>query len=137
MPTSKSEEFFECVWPFCGVGALRVKLLTHFMSLVCFYNYCQYYQTSGFLLRENKKTLVAWNALSKSLLCLTSGYSKMDQIKFVEDSLQKIWSAVDCTDQDCLSQTLLGPFLNTLTHILHCGDINKTKFGSWLWKWYW
>ena len=34
-------------------------------------------------------------------------FKRMDQVKFVEDSLLK----------GCLPQTFLGPFLNTLFHI--------------------
>ena len=52
-----------------------------------------------------------------------SRYSRMDQVKFVEDSLKK--SEVVCLGRPyyfkffigCLSQILLGPFLNTLSHI--------------------
>ena len=29
---NRSEELFECVWPFCGVGAYRVRILTLFIS---------------------------------------------------------------------------------------------------------
>ena len=47
------------------------------------------------------------------------------QVKFVEVSLEKIWSDMVCLGRPyqfkffrgCLSQFLLGPFLNTLTHI--------------------
>ena len=49
-------------------------------------------------------------------------YSKMHQVKFVEDSLLKIWSDMVCPLQifkGCLPQILLGPFLNTLPHIWH------------------
>ena len=42
----------------------------------------------------------------------------MDQIKFVEDILQKIWINMVCLD--CLPQILLDPFLNTLIHLGHC-----------------
>ena len=38
----------------------------------------------------------------------------MDQVKFVEDSLSKIWSDMVGGNflKDCLSQILFGPFLN-------------------------
>ena len=39
-------------------------------------------------------------------------YSRMDQIKFVEGTLYKFFKG-------CLPQILLGPFLNTLSHIKH------------------
>ena len=49
----------------------------------------------------------------------------MDQVNFVEDSLQKfeeVWSAFSRSYpfkffKGCLPQILLGPFLNTLSHI--------------------
>ena len=51
-------------------------------------------------------------------------YSRVDQVKFVEDSLQKIWRDMVLNRpypfnvfQGCLSQILLGPLLNTLSHI--------------------
>ena len=52
-------------------------------------------------------------------------YSRMDQVKFVEDSLQKIWSDIVCLGRpyhfkvfkDCLPHVSLGPFFNTLTQI--------------------
>ena len=52
-------------------------------------------------------------------------YSRMDQVKFVEDSLWKIWNDMVCWDRpylfqffkSCLPQTSFGPFLNTLSHI--------------------
>ena len=51
-------------------------------------------------------------------------YSRMDQVKFVEDSLQKRWRDMVCLSRSyhfkfskgCLPQILLGPFLNTLSH---------------------
>ena len=49
-------------------------------------------------------------------------YYRMDQVKFVEDSLWKIWRDIVCLSRPypfkffkgCLSQILLGPFLNIL-----------------------
>ena len=49
-------------------------------------------------------------------------YSRMDQIKFMEGSLLKIWRSMFCLSRPysfkcfkgCLPQILLGPFLNTL-----------------------
>ena len=53
-----------------------------------------------------KKVHSSYNETQELCISLTdinrSRYSRMDQVKFVEDSLQKI---------------LLGPFLNALTHI--------------------
>ena len=54
-----------------------------------------------------------------------SRYSRMDQVKFVEDSLQKIWDDMVCLSRPyhlrffkgCFPQILLDPFVNTLTHI--------------------
>ena len=54
-------------------------------------------------------------------LIYESKYSRMDQVKFVEDSLVedpfKFFKG-------CLPQILLGPFLNTLSHI----TLHKNKF---------
>ena len=49
----------------------------------------------------------------------------MDGVKFVEDSLKKVWSDIICLGRPyhfkffkgCLPQILLDPFLNTLTHL--------------------
>ena len=54
-------------------------------------------------------------------------YSRMDQVKFVEDSLRKILSDVVCLGRPyhfrffkgCLPKILLGPFLNTWSHMTH------------------
>ena len=50
-----------------------------------------------------------------------SKYSRMDQVKFVEDSLSKIWRDMVCLSfKFCkvyLPQILLGSFLNTLPHM--------------------
>ena len=56
------------------------------------------------------------------ILYFTNGtkYSRMDKVKFVKDSLEKIWSDMVCLSRsylfkffkDCLPQILLGPFLN-------------------------
>ena len=56
-----------------------------------------------------------------------SRYSRLDQVKFVEDSLLKTWSDMVCQSKpyhfeffkDFLPQILVGPFLNILTHIFH------------------
>ena len=53
----------------------------------------------------------------------TSGdkYSIMDQEKFAEDGLQKVWSVADHITSNffkgCLPQILLGLFLNTLRQV--------------------
>ena len=52
-------------------------------------------------------------------------YSRMNQVKFVEESLWKIWSYMLCLSRSyqfkffksCLPQIPLGPFVNTLSHI--------------------
>ena len=66
--------------------------------------------------------------LNKNLSGMKNGtkYSRMDQVKFVEDSLQRferVWSALGRPYtiklfKDCLSQILLGPFLNTLSQMI-------------------
>ena len=56
-----------------------------------------------------------------SLAIYRSRHSRMEQVKFVEDSLEDKFEVM-CFFKGCLPQTLLGPFLNTLTHmteILH------------------
>ena len=50
-----------------------------------------------------KNTLSIWGTYGTK-------YSRMDQVKFVENNLLK----------GCLTQILLGPFLNTLSHIVLC-----------------
>ena len=55
-----------------------------------------------------------------------SRYSRMEQVKVVEDSLYKVWSDIVCLGRSyhfkifkgSLTQILLGPFLNTLTHLI-------------------
>ena len=70
-------------------------------------------------------------------------YSKMDQVKFVEDSLWKIWSDMVYLSRryrfkffkGCLPQIWLSPFLNTFTQLFL--DITKTVFFSYgLWVTY-
>ena len=71
--------------------------------------------------------------------CLTvpqngTKYSRMEQVKFVEDNLQKIWSDMICLSRPChfkffkgcLPQISLGPFLNTLSQI-QLWDISKNS----------
>ena len=53
-------------------------------------------------------------------------WSRMDQVKYVEDSLLKIWSDMVYLSRPhhfkffkgCLLQISLGPFLNILSHII-------------------
>ena len=46
----------------------------------------------------------------------------MDQVKFVEDSLKKNCWSMACFPfkvfEDCILEILLGPFMNTLSHIM-------------------
>ena len=63
-------------------------------------------------------------------------YSRMDQVKFVEDSLSKIWRDMVCLSrpyplsfpEGCLPQILLGSFLNTWTHMTVIWEILITVF---------
>ena len=51
---------------------------------------------------------------------IESRYSKLDQVKFVEDSLKKFEVSRPYhfkNFQGCLPKILLGPFLNTLTQM--------------------
>ena len=48
-------------------------------------------------------------------------YSKMEQLKFLEDSLKKIWGDTVCLSRffkGSLPQISLGPFYNTLSHLV-------------------
>lgn len=72
--------------------------------------------------------------------CLTaqhgSRYSTMDQEKFAEDSLNKIWSDHFNFFKNCLSQNLLSPFLNTFFHItpVYClREKNHEIKENWKW----
>ena len=66
-----------------------------------------------------------------------SRYSRLGEVKCVEDSLWKIWSNLVYLSRPyhfkffkgCLPQILLGPFLNTLTHIfLHLTKVVIIEF---------
>ena len=56
-----------------------------------------------------------------------SKYSSLDQVKFIEDNLYEIWRDMVCLSRlysfkffkGSLSQILLGPFLNTLSHLMY------------------
>ena len=50
----------------------------------------------------------------------------MDQVKFVEDSLEKFILLEFF--KDCIPQTLLGPFLNTLTYLISITSLIKALF---------
>ena len=61
----------------------------------------------------------------KNYQCLLeTNYSRMDQLKFLEESLKKIWSDLVCLNRSChfrfckscIPQISHGPFLNTLFH---------------------
>ena len=64
-----------------------------------------------------------WTALPQFIY--ESRYSRMDQVKFVEDSLQKIGSDMVCLSRPyhfkffkgCYPRILIGLFLNTLTQM--------------------
>ena len=66
-------------------------------------------------------------------------YSRMDQVKFEEDSFLKIWSDMVCLSRPyhfrssyrCLPQILLGPFLNTLPHMIL---LNEKSQNTRLWR---
>ena len=56
------------------------------------------------------------NRMTKSIRAYEKKYSRIDQVKFVEDSLQKIWRRPYSFKffKGCLPQIFLSPFLNTL-----------------------
>ena len=77
---------------------------------------------------ENKKTSdneARKIGQEKNNVTYGTKYSRMNQMKLVEDSLQKFWSDYGLLKQTvslkffkgCLSQISLGPFLNTLSYI--------------------
>ena len=53
---------------------------------------------------------------------------RMDQVKFVEDCLYKIWSGHFKFFKGCLTQILIGPLFNTLTQMI----VSLTSFTNWL-----
>ena len=63
--------------------------------------------------------------IALNLFTYESRYSRMDQVKFVEDSLWKTWGDMVCLSRAypfeffkrCLPQILLGALLNTLSHM--------------------
>ena len=77
-----------------------------------------------------------WASDFKKLSC-GSKYSRMCQVKFAGDSLEKVWSDLVCWGRpcqfkffkSCLPQYLLGIFLNTLTHV-YGGNKFRFLFGQ-------
>ena len=73
------------------------------------------------LLTASTGKLLRWTHL------FGSRYSRMHQVKFVEDRLLKIWSYMVCLSSSyhlklfkgCLPKILLGPFLNILTDLIY------------------
>ena len=65
-------------------------------------------------------------------------YSRMGQVKLVEDSLKKIWTDMVCLSrpypfkffEGCLPQILLCPSLNTLSHALKNPRSSKRQFAT-------
>ena len=65
-----------------------------------------------------------------------SKYSRMDCVKFLEDSLQKIWSDIVSLGRPyhfklfkgCLPPILLSPFLNMSTHLELCQTTMEELF---------
>ena len=54
-----------------------------------------------------------------------SRYSRMDQVKFMEDLGRPYYFKFF---KGCLPQILLGPFLNTLTHMIYSFSLNMSIF---------
>ena len=77
---------------------------------------------SGYFFREKK----IFERFTDSLLEFSTNESKqniwdhvlkrMDQAKLLQDSFKKTWSDHSLQFKGCLPQTLLDPFLNTLSH---------------------
>ena len=65
-----ADELFKCAWPFCGIGVEGV----------------------NYFVRKFRCSMAFWIHLWIN----GSGYSRMDQVKFVEYSVSKIWSDIVC-----------------------------------------
>ena len=59
-------------------------------------------------------------------------YSRMDQIKYVEDSLKRfevIWYVIYIKfSGDCILHILVGPFLNTMSDVGFCQNSERLIF---------
>ena len=85
------------------------------------------------LKKESFRDLSAKPSDHRSRLNASSGakYSRIDHVKFLEDSLYKIWSRMVCLSRPyhfkcfkgCLPQILLGSFFNIFPHL----NIRKRK----------
>ena len=72
------------------------------------------------ILLHNVVERSALRLYKKSIILGGTKYSRMDQVKFVEDGLQKNWSNIVCYVKffkGWLPQNSLGPFLNTLSQV--------------------
>ena len=109
--TFSLEKFFRTLNPFHTTGHFLypLKTLKDLLVFWCFQGY--------------RKWSLVWNELR--VIKLGTKYSRMNQIKFVEDSLYKNWRGLVCLKQTtplrffkgCLPQIFFGPFLNTLSHL--------------------
>ena len=80
-------------------------LFAPLILIISFVTYKEFNQVLFFQCITTWRYITPWSLFES--MC-----SRMDQVKFVEDSLSNIWSYMVC-----LSQNLLCPFLNTLTHL--------------------
>ena len=111
--TLSTHTFRDARSPRCVITTLKYCVYFYFGNLCS-----DWYWLISFILKAFRKLVILGgiNGLR---------YSGMDQVKFEEDSLSKIWSDIVCLGRqdhfkffkDCLSQLLLGIFLNTLTQM--------------------
>ena len=82
-----------------------------------------------FLIKPSQALLNPVAALHDLLYIYGSGYSRMDQVKSVEDSLYRRYHFKFF--KGCLPQILLAPFLNTLTQITCLGIVCSLPIDLW------
>ena len=107
------------------LNLVNMNFTTHFRV---FWSKFEYLRSQHFI------NIVAWSKIQSCHLTQTcrggsfrSRYSRMNQVKFVELSLKKVWSDIVSLSRpyhfkifkDCHLQILLDPFLDTLTHYLY------------------
>ena len=111
--------FFGCYNIFLSVPIVLTSRfdLWGYRSISCKFYLFEYEIISLFILKSNLEVFIRNKVVSR--------YSRMDQVKFVEDSLFEEGIMVSLNRpyhfkffKGCLPQVLLGPFLNTLTHIV-------------------
>ena len=86
--------------------------------------------------------IIIWMSDLSTWLVYEIKYSRMDQVQFVEDNLQKIWSDIVYLSRPYhfkfikgyFPQVLLSPSLNTLSHISLDNILHKILSFRWDWS---